>query len=183
MPLVEGYSKKSMAKNIASEEHAGKEPRQAIAIAYAKARDAKRRAKMWEGGLVDDDMEDLYNFEHTDTSGSHDRQGQKEDDEVVKLAMGGKVPMPADPKSVDYREFASEKVPSPDPNKPLPYDMRDEDKRESPADDKQAGPVERQVPDEVSDDDKIKMLMKRKAMDERRKAIEKALMALKSRKG
>lgn len=45
MPLVKGYSKASVQKNIRAEIHAGKKPSQAIAIAMSIARKAKAKAK------------------------------------------------------------------------------------------------------------------------------------------
>jgi hypothetical protein len=44
MPLKKGYSKKTISSNIRREIHAGKSQKQAVAIAYAVARKAKRRA-------------------------------------------------------------------------------------------------------------------------------------------
>lgn len=40
MPLTEGYSKESIGKNIKTESEAGKPQKQAVAISYAKAREA-----------------------------------------------------------------------------------------------------------------------------------------------
>ena len=45
MPLKEGYSKKSIGKNIATEMKAGKSPAQSIAIALNVASKAKKKAK------------------------------------------------------------------------------------------------------------------------------------------
>jgi hypothetical protein len=45
MPLKKGYSKKTIAKNIRTEIHAGRPRKQAIAIAFSVARKAKRKAK------------------------------------------------------------------------------------------------------------------------------------------
>ncbi len=42
MPLINGSSKKAIGQNVATEENAGKEPKQAIAIAFAKAREARK---------------------------------------------------------------------------------------------------------------------------------------------
>jgi hypothetical protein len=39
MPLAKGSSRKVMSKNIATEMHAGKPQKQAIAIAYSKSRE------------------------------------------------------------------------------------------------------------------------------------------------
>ena len=44
MPLKQGYSKKTIKKNIETEIHAGKDPKQAVAIAYSVAREAKKKA-------------------------------------------------------------------------------------------------------------------------------------------
>jgi hypothetical protein len=45
MPLVKGYSKKSVAKNIRTEMNAGKSRQQATAIALDVARKAKAKRK------------------------------------------------------------------------------------------------------------------------------------------
>ena len=45
MPLIKGYSKKSVSKNIATEIKAGKPRKQAIAIALSTARKAKAKKK------------------------------------------------------------------------------------------------------------------------------------------
>lgn len=45
MPLIKGYSKKSIQKNIATEIKAGKSPAQATAIAYNIAKGAKKDSK------------------------------------------------------------------------------------------------------------------------------------------
>lgn len=45
MPLVKGFSKKSISKNIRTEMKAGKKQKQAIAIALNVARKAKAKAK------------------------------------------------------------------------------------------------------------------------------------------
>lgn len=44
MPLKNGYSPKSISENIAIERSNGKPEKQAIAIAYSKAREAKKEA-------------------------------------------------------------------------------------------------------------------------------------------
>lgn len=41
MPLIKGYSKKSIKKNIATEIKHGKSPAQAVAISYSVAKKAK----------------------------------------------------------------------------------------------------------------------------------------------
>jgi hypothetical protein len=43
MPLKEGYSEKTISKNIGTEIGAGKAPKQAAAIAYSKARESKKK--------------------------------------------------------------------------------------------------------------------------------------------
>jgi hypothetical protein len=42
MPLKKGYGKKTIARNIRTEMHHGRPQKQAIAIAFATARRAKR---------------------------------------------------------------------------------------------------------------------------------------------
>ncbi len=44
MPLVKGYSQKSISKNIATEMKAGYPKKQAIAIALSTAREAAKKA-------------------------------------------------------------------------------------------------------------------------------------------
>lgn len=45
MPLIKGYSAKSISKNIRTEMRAGKPRKQAIAIAMTTARKAKKKKK------------------------------------------------------------------------------------------------------------------------------------------
>jgi len=45
MPLIQGYSQKSISENIRREMRAGKSRKQATAIALSVARKAKARAK------------------------------------------------------------------------------------------------------------------------------------------
>jgi len=44
MPLIKGYSKRSIGKNIKTELRAGRSRKQAIAISLSTARAAKKRA-------------------------------------------------------------------------------------------------------------------------------------------
>lgn len=53
MPLANGYSPRSVSKNIAIERSNGKPEKQAIAIAYSKAREARKEAG-------NDDTEQTY---------------------------------------------------------------------------------------------------------------------------
>ena len=45
MPLIKGYSKKSIDKNIRTEMRAGKSRKQAVAIALSVAKKAKKRRR------------------------------------------------------------------------------------------------------------------------------------------
>ena len=45
MPLIKGYSKKSIAKNIETEIKAGKSRKQAVAIALSVAKETKKKRK------------------------------------------------------------------------------------------------------------------------------------------
>lgn len=45
MPLVESSSKKSQKENIKKEIEAGKDPKQAVAISFAKKREAQKKGK------------------------------------------------------------------------------------------------------------------------------------------
>lgn len=45
MPLIKGYSSKSISKNIRREMKAGKSRRQSVAIALSVARKAKKKVK------------------------------------------------------------------------------------------------------------------------------------------
>jgi len=45
MPLIKGYSQKSIAKNIETEIKTGKSRKQAVAIALSVARETKKKRK------------------------------------------------------------------------------------------------------------------------------------------
>lgn len=51
MPLIKGFSKKSISKNIIKEKEAGKPQEQAVAIALETARQAKTEHK-FKGGII-----------------------------------------------------------------------------------------------------------------------------------
>jgi hypothetical protein len=51
MPLIKGYSKASIGKNIRTEMRAGRPVKQAVAIAYATARAAAKKSGKSPGHL------------------------------------------------------------------------------------------------------------------------------------
>ena len=48
MPLIKGYSAKSISRNIKTELKSGRKQKQAIAIALSVARTAKKKAKKYK---------------------------------------------------------------------------------------------------------------------------------------
>ena len=48
MPIIKGYSKKSISKNISREMKAGKSRSQSVAIALSVARIAKKKSKKYK---------------------------------------------------------------------------------------------------------------------------------------
>ena len=48
MPLIKGYSAKSISRNIKAELKSGRKQKQAIAIALSVARAAKKKAKKYK---------------------------------------------------------------------------------------------------------------------------------------
>ncbi len=48
MPLIKGYSARSISKNIRTEMRAGKPRKQAVAIALSTARKKKKKKKKWQ---------------------------------------------------------------------------------------------------------------------------------------
>lgn len=48
MPLIKGYSAKSISRNIKTELKSGRKQKQAIAIALSLARAAKKKAKKYK---------------------------------------------------------------------------------------------------------------------------------------
>lgn len=55
MPLKTGTSQKTFGSNVRAEMGAGKPQKQAVAIAYAKKREAQKRRGKWMGGLIEPD--------------------------------------------------------------------------------------------------------------------------------
>jgi len=45
MPLLQGYSKDNISKNISNEVKSGRPQRQAVAIALSKAKESKKKEK------------------------------------------------------------------------------------------------------------------------------------------
>jgi hypothetical protein len=64
VPLIKSKSQKAMSENIATEMHAGKPQKQAIAIAYAVKRKAPK--KMAEGGSVKSEARPMPDQKHND---------------------------------------------------------------------------------------------------------------------
>ncbi len=94
MPLKTGTSRDTFEHNVKAEVGADRPIKQALAIAYAKKREAQRRRKMWLGGEVAPDMQDddLSVMDHYNTSGEPHTEGL--DDEIHPMeymADGGEV--------------------------------------------------------------------------------------------
>lgn len=95
MPLKMGSSPKSMSYNIKTEMAAGKPQKQAVAIAYAKAREAKRMAKKWRGGEIsdeDEDFSDVHTYGHNVSSGEpHTDEYDDEIHPMEYMYAGGEI--------------------------------------------------------------------------------------------
>ena len=105
MPLKTGTSKKAFGENVRTEMGAGKPQKQALAIAYAKQREAMKRKKMWEGGDVSDDgdhdgMASMYGdswdehheLKHHNSSGEpHTNDKLEEEHPMEYMFEGGEV--------------------------------------------------------------------------------------------
>lgn len=95
MPLIQGKSKKSLEKNIKTEIEAGRDPKQAVAIAYS----VKRRNMAHGGGLY----ENIHKKRARIEAGSGERMRKpgsegaptakafKQAEETAKMAEGGEV--------------------------------------------------------------------------------------------
>ena len=59
MPLKLGTSQKTFGSNVSTEMSAGKPQRQALAIAFAQKRKAQKMRHKWNGGLIQEDENDL----------------------------------------------------------------------------------------------------------------------------
>src|SRR5579872_946826 len=79
MPLIKSKSKKAMSENIKTEMHAGKPQKQAVAIAYATRRRAK---KMASGGRIKPSEPIQYHSSHP-----NDRQEPGKEDLLAPFRM------------------------------------------------------------------------------------------------
>lgn len=99
MPLKTSTSKEAFSQNIGTEMRAGKPHDQAVAIAYAKKREAMRRKKLWRGGYAaggevaaDLQDDDLHVMQHLNTSGEpHTEDLDEVTHPMEYMADGGEV--------------------------------------------------------------------------------------------
>jgi len=95
MPLIQGKSKKTLQKNIKTEIEAGRDPKQAVAIAYS----VKRRNMAHGGGLYENIHKKRARIEagsgermrKPGSEGAPTAQAFKQAEETAKMAEGGEV--------------------------------------------------------------------------------------------
>lgn len=99
MPLKIGTSKKTFSHNVGAEMDAGKPQDQAVAIAYAKKREAMKRRHKWRGGYAaggdvapDMQADDLHALPTMNTSGEpHTRYRDEMTHPMEFMAYGGEI--------------------------------------------------------------------------------------------